>query len=723
MAEEHIILDQTDVTFKELFEGTLKEQTLKGVRIPMVQRDYAQGRESQSRVRNEFLKALHKAFTEKPITLDFVYGSIEEGVLIPLDGQQRLTTLFLLHMYAAWKDKLPFENYAFLKGFTYATRPSAREFCEKIIDKFTPSFEERISDQIQDSSWFPLDWKHDPTIASMLVMLDAINEYFADIDNLWSELVNERRITFYITGIKDMGMTDDIYIKMNSRGKPLTAFEHFKADFNRVVNNKEISLKIDTTWTNMLWPYRGEEGKPFEGNNAIIDDEFEHYFRFISDIICYKEGKEPIKELFDIAEALFTDREHVKFLVSAFDCWCGIKDINAFFDNYLSNHQYQTGKVKVYNFQTNLFLDCCKNYGTWAFGFNKMLMLYAFLLKQPIVRSCIYEDASEIDEDTFCLRIRIIRNLIWSARMEARYMKEYLTDIETIMRDGSMERLQRFPREQVAEEVEKLQWRKVHSTDEIDELHHTEDNPMLYGSIAVLGLNNVHLYPTFRILFGDAHPDFILIHRALLSIGNYGQDYGRRYQYGAVHNYSVWQSIFHKSVQRGNFEQMQNVLQQLLYKLKEANDDTSVLQTIIDGYLKTALLDWRYYMVKYKTIANHANYGMYYWQKENDPYNEIVMGSESRLSGKHWYTTLLAVYKRFQKMHENAPVELGEYGSPISFVIGENAYEMRCESSLFTIKDIQTGEINYEYINQEDNIDTEDRVKLGVSILEKKLNF
>ena len=57
-----------------------------------------------ARVRERFIEALYKAVTENPITLDFVYGDIDkEGNMTPLDGQQRLTTLFLLHWYAAKK--------------------------------------------------------------------------------------------------------------------------------------------------------------------------------------------------------------------------------------------------------------------------------------------------------------------------------------------------------------------------------------------------------------------------------------------------------------------------------------------------------------------------------------------------------------------------------------------------------------------------------------------
>ena len=39
-----------------------------------------------------------------------------------------------------------------------------------------------ISEQLKDKAWFPMEWKNDPTIHGMLVMLDAIEREFADVD-------------------------------------------------------------------------------------------------------------------------------------------------------------------------------------------------------------------------------------------------------------------------------------------------------------------------------------------------------------------------------------------------------------------------------------------------------------------------------------------------------------------------------------------------------------
>ena len=91
-------------TFKRLLE----EESV--IMIPKVQRDYAYGRD-EDKVR-EILDGmlttmLDAVANDTDEIFDFVYGGTfikrnnESSGLIPLDGQQRLTTLFLLHLYAS----------------------------------------------------------------------------------------------------------------------------------------------------------------------------------------------------------------------------------------------------------------------------------------------------------------------------------------------------------------------------------------------------------------------------------------------------------------------------------------------------------------------------------------------------------------------------------------------------------------------------------------------
>ena len=130
----------------------------------------------------------------------------------------------------------------------------------------------------------------------MLVMLDAIDVKFKEINDLWGKLKNGA-ITFYFLPIKDMGLTDELYIKMNSRGKPLTQFEHFKAELERCIRlvdaetARRILRKVDRDWTDLLWQYRNSGTGSID--DVVTDDEFLKYFHFICDVFCYQSGKSP----------------------------------------------------------------------------------------------------------------------------------------------------------------------------------------------------------------------------------------------------------------------------------------------------------------------------------------------------------------------------------------------------------------------------------------------
>ena len=107
------------------------------IEIPLFQRDYAQGRDTDPvrRIRADFLDVLRTAVAgdePAPVGLDFIYGGVDEGTLRPLDGQQRLTTLFLLHWYIASRSDHLAEDHGW-KHFSYATRQSARMFSESLV--------------------------------------------------------------------------------------------------------------------------------------------------------------------------------------------------------------------------------------------------------------------------------------------------------------------------------------------------------------------------------------------------------------------------------------------------------------------------------------------------------------------------------------------------------------------------------------------------------------
>ena len=153
------------------------------IEIPIIQRDYAQGRIGKEKLREGFLTSLKQALDgnlphgEKVLKLDFVYGATEKGCMLPLDGQQRLTTLWLMHWYIALRSGNFTDACNSLLKFTYKTRITSRDFCEKLctpslFERFKPE-EQGVTDYITKQTWFFCAWKQDPTVKSMLTMLQG----------------------------------------------------------------------------------------------------------------------------------------------------------------------------------------------------------------------------------------------------------------------------------------------------------------------------------------------------------------------------------------------------------------------------------------------------------------------------------------------------------------------------------------------------------------------
>lgn len=237
---------ENQTTNKEVNSNFISFYQNNNIEIPLIQRDYVQGSNLQAEKRDAFIDSLYAALTDETTNcdLDFIYGTFENGFFFPLDGQQRLTTLYLLHWYLLNKCRIEdTESYANItKGinfderqFTYKTRRSSTAFCQKLIAFHPKSLPETISKKIKEQNWFSEDWQQDPSIIAMLDMLDALNNKFKkltapSIAKMLERLLNTQAISFDELDMGAYKLTDSLYIKMNARGKQLTAFENFKAN-------------------------------------------------------------------------------------------------------------------------------------------------------------------------------------------------------------------------------------------------------------------------------------------------------------------------------------------------------------------------------------------------------------------------------------------------------------------------------------------------------------
>jgi hypothetical protein len=707
-------------TFLEIFNLTLKNgEVVHSIEIPMIQRDYAQGRNASeiNRIREKFLAVLHDALTgaSDSVRLDFVYGDVTNGKLIPLDGQQRLTTLFLIHWYIAKKENISAGEFCFLKNFTYKTRPSSSRFCEKLLE-VTPDFSlDKLSVWLEDQSWYLFSWEHDPTISSMLIMLDAIHAVFKDADNLWSKLVSTENppISFFFLALEDMGLTDSLYIKMNSRGKPLTEFEHFKAEFEGMLKQVSEPLcntfihKADKDWVDMLWQYRGDD-------NAI-DDEFMRYFRFVSEILCFQNEIEMEEDNFDVAYSLYSNQnenavENLNFLFSAFDCWCNTDDIGAFFSSIFSEQEYAEGKVVIYSANTNIFLECCNKYGQ-KFTLNSRIFLYAILIYQ------IHKET--IPPEAFKERMRIVRNLVMNSEFEIRIdrMNLILQDTKKIILNGEISlKTGAFNELQKSQEIRKYAWRNE-NPESICDLNRLEDHHLLRGTIAIIGLeepmNLKNRVDQFYKIFSHK-PDYIKISRALLTIQDYSQKHAWRFLLGDRSD-TNWRDLFTESKQRKHFDRTQQTIIELLDVLIGSPDKS--FDSIIEDYLQREVLakDWKYYLIKYPKMRA-GNYGRYF-RRNDESYNLIMMNTASSTSGRHWCPYF---YQAMKEPVVKDNCSLGEYGDPL--VINPKQIKIHCLNDAWKITDMEDNEIRQEPIPQCANgFDTVDRVEHLIELVNKEI--
>lgn len=751
-------IDSKKYTLIDLFRDTEGGgEALNGIEIPLIQRDYAQGRDMPKveDIRRRFVGALKKALiNNEPVTLDFVYGEIDNNrTLIPLDGQQRLTTLFLLHWYIARREGVSEDKLAFLTKFSYATRYSAREFCKRLVSPdYQPDFNcSRLSDEIKDQSWMPLDWENDPTISAMLRMIDYIHVMFNNsCNNLWRRL-EDGCISFYFLPIKQLGATDDLYIKMNSRGKPLTEFENVKAEWEASIRaispsimpqqdaeqlQHRIEQKMDLDWTDLLWPYRN--GQTGSSADDVVDDKFIRYLRFLTDIIYYKdeELKKNSSDILSIVEDLFRDSEkapeHLEFIERGFDCWLHV-DIEHLFNTYLTTTPTASDPQKcVVAAPVNVFAQACYTYGdmngrTRLFPIGRSVMLYAFLY---------YLQHKETISDTqFARRIRIITNLIKQSEYELREdnMPNLLRQTEYILTHGDVEEgYLNFNANQLAEEHEKAAWLQTHA-DKADTLCRLENHPLLQGAIRVIGLDHIDFTDRFYSLFACDHS---LVNRALLSIGDYALLVNNRFQIGSgsADFDSSWRAIFSTSQQ--GIAPKRDILLALLSQSQHFTND--VLQSVIDRYLgETREYDWRHYLVKYDAMRPER-YGMYFWDEENPHekrgYSILMMWTEKSISGRNYNIFLKALNDRLLCDFPDLGISLGEYaysgdGSVLKLTFADK-YLYFTDDKLYICHQTpdeqghttETIDMGKPIPQTEQGIDLEDRVELAYEAVKSLMN-
>lgn len=624
-----------------LFDADGKD-FIEQIEIPIIQRDYAQGRPQPAvvEIRDAFVDVLLDAINGRdPVGLDFVYGRLDGTTLRPLDGQQRLTTLFLLHWYVASLSGNLSANAPWLR-FAYRTRLSARRFCERLAHNPLAAEAERPSVWLTDQAWYLHIWHDDPTIEAMLVMLDAIHDGASkrrlDATAAWERLSDRDNpvISFHRLLLDDMDSDEDLYIKMNSRGKPLTPFENFKARFEQDISAsrraKELAHRIDGPWTDLLWAYHG--------GDHVIDDEFLRYFGYLTEICELRDGRLRSGRIGPRARAVFGSSnpsadEHLEFLFAAFDVWKSGDEIRSTFADLFSTAQpgqttYDPNKAVLFGASsTNLFEDCCRNFEiervtTRTFSLQQSLLLYAVLLHKIASR-----DEPSYDANRFPRRLRVLRNLIAASDDEVRRnaMPALLQDVQALVLSPDMPDLRtevtRFNLKQRLDEQRKQQFVESHP-ESVEVLNHLEDQPILRGTLVAFPDLDPRTLPRRTEAFEAAFTNpniWHLVTGALLAVGEY-QWRGHKpdlwyFGTGSTTQLGRWRYVLATGLPQDN-DNTAEVLARFLEGFASRSGHTEDrLHAMIEEFTAAreteGLYDWRYYLVKYPDMRS-GDTGIYY---------------------------------------------------------------------------------------------------------------
>ena len=664
---------------------TDKVEVIHKILIPKLQRDYAQGRKEMSSLRKRFLDSIF-AVIDKPttdtLTLDFVFGQKEEKTKIifyPVDGQQRLTTLFLLHIYIG---KRAYENTEFLKKFSYETRDSSSNFCQKLHEIPSEKYE-GIANYIHDQWWFTGLWKNDPTITAMINMLNDIDKHYCELHytseqfkKVWTNLIHN--VNFWRLYLSDLKTTDDLYIKMNSRGKPLTDFEHFKAMLDEYTGTKgELSNKIDTTWTKLLWRYR-DTSQDFNRKKYMdngLDACFYNLLRFYLNIegtkrglIKYKDAEDDILELADAVLAFhknpdieYTQDEEnearkVQLEISReiMDRFSSILDFFSETDeagNYIHD-------PKVFFAQ---YID--PGYAEWTVSPDDMTIpdvvkVYIDSIKSPDfdilrfictsskvdLKPTLYAEAffQHISQKTsdFMDRLRILRNLVENTELHAESFRDNLILVDELIINGNMNVAginDEFTVKQKNQEKAKSDW--IASNNSYSSLLKLIENHwLLVGNLYMVMNVDINGSETIDLVslkrFGNLFNykcDYELIEKALLCYGDYAP------QKSNIKFYGGWQwRRWKKEILGSDDDNTRKILQKFL-KCESDYSDTG-LDDIVCKFLenceKCKVYTWAYYMIKYDNIRNATN-SKYRYKGGNYTYQKLNANGGGR-NEKYW---------------------------------------------------------------------------------------
>jgi len=707
------------------------------VEIPIIQRDYAQGRDTpkSNEIRKSFVESIVKTTKDSDTTLhlNFVYGKVRgrldakkieenkkaiEAMLksvkgysqsleldfdyiwgkdnatrsitsfLPLDGQQRLTTLFLFHWYILRRRGINQDESTTLLNFSYKIRPSTKQFCIELVKSdIEIKQDSSVSDIIEDSNWFFKYWLKDPSVSGMLRMLNEIHKQCLtftpkEIETIWMNLTDNKSVNFELLDLDEFELTDELYVKMNARGKALTSFENFKSSLMEFVEDKNIHIDItdwkdrmDTLWADLFWDNKDDE-------NMLIDEEYYLYFRNMMQLQFTLFNDLTVEQIENTSNFQLLAPRREKKNKSAFYKEYQViplnqldelgvltqDNLNQIFNilNYLSN--YKKSDLSAYTCVKNIF----KSFITGDVSYPDKIQFFA--LMQYLLVSKGKASHSQLDEflrviknlanNTVIDSVPIVKNIVDGLAKDSIYFNDFTISVQDKISFSG------FRTDQVYEEKLKILLRLKEDSDWNSLIDEAESHKYFQGQIGFLfHLSEMDTYynehsnldftsednnnfkqifkeylAVSKQIFKDIYIDKDinqLLNRALLTYGDYliAKASYRSFPKADKDRDNSWYRIMREFKSANKYNKIWKVLKLLFDDLKSENT--------LENMIKNIPNDWRKCFVKYPETLDRC--GKYqHFRIEND--NIYLLSKDTKRSD---YTELETFHLLKSKLEPN----------------------------------------------------------------------
>lgn len=329
--------------------------------------------------KQEILELAEEMDDSKPMNIGFLYSyepnyrmdhfpqsDIYHDVYL-IDGQQRLTTLFITLFYLSIKEERKDEFCELFRfnpalesvAFDYRVRNLTHHF---IIDLITNVNTLQDFAVIEDSTWFLSEYAYDPTVSTLLKAFQKIAEHFEEEEGEYFDYIKSH-VKFWHFKTEKTDQGEELYITMNSRGKQLENNETLRAKLFEQISKEEELLSWSEKWEHwqdFFWVHRDKDDPE---NSA--DDGFNEFLRCIAGFEALKSAS---KDFIEPRDPIHTSRL-LKYL-SLHKIQNYFNVLQFLYDNqnqFKDKYEYSNWINKCLSFIQNLFFESKTN---WFINYN-----------------------------------------------------------------------------------------------------------------------------------------------------------------------------------------------------------------------------------------------------------------------------------------------------------------------------------------------------------------